>query len=135
MAQNTIGARLAADGLLFPDDELYDAGVREAVAAIAAAAAPDAVVCSDAAAVVAEYLSRERRPDITACSIARDGLPMPSPRGNETWVIAQQGHIYFENQLVIEQIARQQAPWLQLRVGGVPAADVYRLAYPSRRTP
>jgi len=125
LAQNTIGARLAQNGLLFPDDELYDAGVREAVDAIARVAPAGAVLCSDATAVVSEYLRRDGRTDITACSIARDGLPM-QPR--DTWVIAQEGHIYFENQLVIEQIARRYAPWLELRVGGFPAAVVYHLS-------
>ncbi len=125
LAQNTIGARVAEDGLLFPDDELYDGGVREAVEAIARVAPAGAVICSDATAVVEEYLRRDGRTDIAACSIARDGLPM-KPR--DTWVIAQEGHIYFENQLVIEQIARRYVPWLELRVGGFPAAAVYHLS-------
>src|SRR5581483_2057749 len=55
LARNTIGDRLGGPPL-FPDDELYDAGVREAVAEIAAVASPGSVVCSDATAVVAEYL-------------------------------------------------------------------------------
>lgn len=123
LAQNTIGARLTAAGPLFPDDEFYDAGVREAVAALALTASRGAVVCSDAAAVVEEYLARDGRTDVTACSIARDGLPM---RAVETWVIVQQGHVYFENQLVIDQLQRRFESLMQVQVGGYPAADVYR---------
>jgi len=122
LAQNVIGAALSPAGLLFPDDELYDAGVREAVEAIAAGAVPGAVVCSDATAVVAEYLARAGRLDMKACSIAHDGLP---PGTAETWVIAQEGHIYFENRDVIAQIRRRQSPWLDIRVGDVSAAQVF----------
>src|SRR5439155_5650562 len=75
LAQNVVGASLAPRGSLFPDDEMYDAGVGEAVAAIAAVAAPGASICSDATAVVSEYLARNGRHDATSCSIAHDGLP------------------------------------------------------------
>jgi hypothetical protein len=124
LAQNAIGASVASPGALFPDDELYDAGVREAVAAIASAAAPGAVVCSDAATVVAEYLARDGRTDVRSCSISHDGLPMT--RG-DTWIVAQPGHIYFENADVIAQIRRRTAPWLTIDIHGVAAADVFHV--------
>jgi hypothetical protein len=124
LAQNAIGAHLDEPGALFPDDEFYDAGIREAVAAIVRVAAPGAVVCGDATAVVAEYLARYGRPDMTACSIAHDGLPMQ--RG-DTWVVAQDGHLYFENAAVIEALRRRLKPWTEISVRGVPAVQVYRL--------
>jgi hypothetical protein len=124
LAQNIFGASFAARGALFPDDELYDAGVREAVAAIAQAAAPRAVVCSDAATVVAEYLARDGRPDVTSCSISHDGLPMAAA---DTWVLAQPGHVYFENAAVLAQLRRQSMPWLTVTIGDVTAADVFHV--------
>jgi hypothetical protein len=121
--QNAIGSRVAPRGSIFPDDELYDAGVREAVEAIAQAADRGAVICSDATTVVAEYLARSGRRDIVSCSLSHDGLPM-SPV--ETWVIVQESHTYFENALVIDALRRRGRPWFEARAGGVPAAQVFR---------
>lgn len=123
-AQNAAGRWLFHPGSVFPDDELHDAGVREAVAAIAADAAPGAVICSDATAVVEEYLERNGRTDIRACSTSHDGLPMTAA---DTWVIVQDGHIYFENVQVIEQLRRQTEPWRQIDAGGVRAAQVFHI--------
>ena len=121
LAQNIVGAKITAHGLLFPDDEFYDAGVREAVAEIVRVAGSGAVVCSDATAVVEEYLQRSGRFDMKACSIARDGLPM---RRVETWVIAQDGHRYFENEAVLDQLKRQFRPWRTVNVDGSTAASI-----------
>ena len=107
---------------MFPDDELYDAGVREAVEAIAAGAAPGAVVCSDAAVVVAEYLARDGRTDMRSCSMAHHGLPMTPV---ETWVIVQPGHLYFENVGVVEQLRARLRPWMDVPINGSSAAQVY----------
>ena len=122
MARNVIGERIGGPPI-FPDDELYDGGVREATALIAAAAAPGAVVCSDATAVVAEYLARDGRADVTSASIAHDGIPM---RPVETWVMVQDGHIYFENAATIDAIQRRLTPWSEIRVAGTAAVRVYR---------
>lgn len=123
LARNALGTRLFPPGWLFPDDEFYDAGVREATQAIARVAPPGAVVCSDATAVVSEYLSRAGRSDLRSCSVAHDGLP----GGADTWVIAQDGHTYFENAGVFDTLRRRQRPWLEVSVGGAVAAQVFHL--------
>jgi dolichyl-phosphate-mannose-protein mannosyltransferase len=124
LAQNTIGASLAAPASLFPDDELYDAGVREAVEAIARVAAPNAVICSDATAVVGEYLSRYGRADAIARSISHDGIPMQRA---DVWIVVQDGHRYFENAATIDALERRLTPWIQIHVNGISAVRVYRL--------
>jgi hypothetical protein len=124
LSQNAVGAWLGPPGARFPDDELYDAGVREAVDAIASAAAPGAVVCSDATTVVAEYLARRGRGDVRSCSISHDGLPM---KRVDTWVVAQPGHVYFENAGVIDGLRRASAPWLTVDVGGATAVEVFHV--------
>jgi hypothetical protein len=124
LAQNAIGAAVAPPATMFPDDELYDAGVREAVAAIAQTAAPGAVVCSDASTVVAEYLSRSGRDDVRSCSISHDGLPMTTV---DTWVVAQPGHVYFENADVLALVRQRSTPWLTVNAGGAVAVDVFHV--------
>jgi len=118
------GALVGPRGSLFPDDELYDAGVREAVAAVASQAAQGAVVCSDSVSVVAEYLREAGRTDLQSRSIAHDGLPMQPV---ETWVLVQDGHTYFENAGVIDQLRHRLRPWREIAAAGVPAVQVFRL--------
>jgi hypothetical protein len=124
LAQNAVGARLFGPVPLFPEDELFNAGIREAVTAISTVASPNAVVCSDAAATVREYLSAVARTDVRSCSIARDGLPM---RPADLWVLAQPGHVYYENADVLEQIKRTSAPWLRVEINGITAAELFHV--------
>src|SRR5258706_10341315 len=67
--QNAAGERLALPATVFPE-ETYDFGVREAVAAIAASAAPGAVIVSDASAVVAHYVKQSPRRDLRVASLS-----------------------------------------------------------------
>lgn len=120
--QNAISARLAPPGHWFPDDELYDTGVREAVDAIARVAKPGAVIASDASGVVADYVARTGRTDLRVWSLSHDGLPMTPV---QTWVIVQEGHIYYENQALIAQVRQRMRPWREFRVKGVIAAQIF----------
>jgi hypothetical protein len=129
LSQNAVGMAVAAPGYMFADDEFNDAGVREAVAAIARAAQPGAVIESDATTVVEEYLRQFGRPDLRALSLSRDGLPHAF---RETWVIVQDGHVYFENRLVLEQIRRTMTPWAEWRAAGAVAVQVFALFPPGR---
>ncbi len=125
LSMNSVAARLLPAGSLFPDDEFYDGGTREAVQKIAANALPGAVICSETPDVVDEYLRRSGRLDVHACAIARDGLPM---RTSETWVLVQQGHRYFENSATLDLVRAHERPWLDVPFGGVSAVQVYRLS-------
>ncbi len=121
--QNGIGARLAAPGTTFPE-ETYDYGVRESVAAIAAAAGPSAVIVTDAAAVAAHYVRADGRADLRVRSLSARGIP---PGQGDVWVIVQDGHLTFENELVVEELRRQDAAWMQVRAGAALAAQVFHL--------
>src|SRR5262249_2302320 len=112
--QNAIGARLDAPGSVFPE-ETYDYGVREAVAAITANAAPSAVIVSDAVGGVAYYLARSGRPDIAVRALSIAGLPAAA---RETWVIVQDEHMTFENRLVVERLRAREKPWIQFHAAG-----------------
>ncbi len=121
--QNGLASSFVSPGWLFPDDEFYDAGVREAVRDIAAVAKPGAVIASDATKVVQVYLERAGRTDIVAQSLSHQGLPMHAA---ETWVLAQDAHIYFENQSMITQLRARSAPVREYHVGGGVAVQVFR---------
>ncbi len=127
LSQNALGRALASPGYMFADDEFNDVDVREAVAAIARVAQPGAVVESDATTVVEEYLREFGRPDLHAMSLSRDGFPHPL---RETWIIAQEGHVYFENRLMLEQIRRTMTPWGEWKAGGAVAVQVFALFPP-----
>jgi hypothetical protein len=125
--QNAIGERLAPPAVTFPE-ETYDFGVREAVSAIAGAAAPAALIVSDAPDVVAHYLQGSSRPDLRVGSLSGGGIPS---RGPEVWVIVQDEHLTFENELLVWQL-RGTAPWLEIAAGNARAAQVFRIV---RRDP
>jgi len=122
--QNGIGARVDRAKSAFPE-ATYDYGVREAVETIAAASGPSATIVSDAPAVVAYYLRRDGRLDITARSLSAGGLTSGAA---ETWVIVQDEHTTFENRLLVEQLRTTGTPWKEYRVDGMVVAQVFRLA-------
>jgi hypothetical protein len=124
LTENAIGMALSAPGYMFTDDELNDVGVREAVRVVAAVAGSGATIASDASSVVEEYLKLEGRTDIQSVSLSRDGLPAPA---RETWVIAQDGHTYFENQALLDQLQRQ-PPFREWRAAGVVTARLFAMA-------
>ncbi len=123
--QNAIGRRLSAPGAMFPNDELYDIGVREAVEWISRRAAPGASIASDAPGVVAEYLRRYGRSDIEARSLSMAGLARPPV---QAWLLAQNSHACFESALIVEQVRRQR-PEFVYRVHGTAAVETYRLPW------
>jgi len=121
--QNGIGARQGAPAVTFPE-EAYDFGVREAVAAIVKSAEPSAFIVTDAAAVAAHYLDLSGRSDLRVRSLSADGIPY-GPR--EVWVIAQDEHTTFENQLVVQQLRQHMAPWREFHAADARAAQVFRI--------
>ena len=124
MFQNAIGARVNVEPRAFPE-ETYDFGVREAVATIAPAAKPSAVIVSDAPTVVEHYLRGHRRPDVRVLSLSAHGIPVGV---REAWVLVQDEHATFENWLVVEQLRARQKPWAQFHAGEALAVQVFRIA-------
>jgi 4-amino-4-deoxy-L-arabinose transferase-like glycosyltransferase len=124
--ENAIGTRVNAETPAF-SEETYDYGVREAVGAIAAVAAPEAVVVSDADSVVAHYLGELRRPDIGVASLSAHGLPRG---GRETWVIVQDEHLTFENQQLVAQLRARWRPWREIRIDDRLALQIFRMETP-----
>lgn len=128
LTENAVGRALFPPGYLFPDDEFDDVQVREAVNTIARVAEPGAVIASDASTVVDEYLQIAGRTDIRSLSLSHDRLPPPT---RETWVIAQDGHTYFENAAILD-VLKQQSPARVWRVDGVVSVRLYETSAGSR---
>src|SRR5438067_1525352 len=120
--QNGVGARIDPRGSAFPE-QTYDYGVREAAALIASAASPSAVVVTDAPAVASLYLQRDGRPDITVRGLSSHGVA----GAVETWVLTQDEHVTFENDLVVERLRATRQPWTQIRMGDLVALQVFRI--------
>jgi hypothetical protein len=123
--QNAIGRRLSTPGAMFPNDEIYDVGVRESVAWIARRAAPGASIASDAPGVVREYLRRFGRVDIEARFLSMQGIGRPPA---EAWVLVQNSHACFENIQMFEQL-RRRPPAFVYRVHGTAAVETYRMSW------
>lgn len=120
--QNPIGDRWSRNRLLFPHDELYDAGVREAVAYLAVAAPRRATVLSEAPGVVRTYLDRFGRADVASGALSSGRLPDAQA---SVWCLVQDGRIYFENRALIAALRQRRAPVHEVYVGGWRAVEVY----------
>jgi hypothetical protein len=120
--QNGIGRALAPPVRAFPE-EAYDYGVREAVGDIIRSAAPGAVIVSDASMVVEYYLRAAGREDLRAATLSSDSIQGPGER----WVLVQDSHIYFENEMQIAQLRQAFPPWREYRIRGTTVLQVFRL--------
>jgi hypothetical protein len=124
ISQNRIGAGQAPPATVYPE-EAYDYGVREAVAAITAAAGEGAAIVSDATMVVEYYVSQAGRHDLELRSLSQHGM---RPRG-EQWILVQDSHVYFENATLIDQLRRSQTPWREYRLGGTAVLQVFKVVF------
>jgi hypothetical protein len=122
--QNALAAQFTTPGAIFPDDEFYDAGVREAVTDLARVAQPGAVIASDATNVVQVYLDRTGRTDLRSVSLSQNRLS--TLKAPEIWVLAQDAHTYFENQATLGQLRARSAPTREYVVGGGVAVQVFQ---------
>ena len=107
----------------FPHCDYFDAGVREAVAAIAARSEPGAEVATETDWVVRYYADQARRTDLVDTAI----LPNTGClHGRTCYVIVQSGRRYWHNQAALDFLAKQK-PWTTVDVAGRQAIAVYRL--------
>ena len=100
--RNGIGERLAPAGATFPE-EAYDYGIREAVSAIAAVAAPWRRHRQRRAGVVAYYLEASGRPDLRVRSLSAEGLPRHQRRVRHRAA----EHLTFENRDTVTHLQRE----------------------------
>ena len=107
----------------FPHCDYFDAGVREAVAQIAARGEEGAEIATETGWVVRYYADQAHRTDLVDTSILPD---TGCVHGRTCYVIVQSGRHYWHNQAALELLAARK-PWTTVDVGGQHAVAVYRL--------
>jgi hypothetical protein len=119
---NALAPRAA--GYYFPHDELYDAGLREAIERVAETAPRGAVIAHETPGVVRYYLARYGREDLRSRVISDPSFD-PTAEPGPVYVILQRGRTYFENRDEMGRVRASFEPEHQVFIDGVPAAEVY----------
>lgn len=117
--RNAAGHALAPGVLWFAPDELYDAGLREATAAVAACAPAGARLLTDAPHAVSHYASRQARTDLLVLPLS-GSHPAPGD-----WIFVQDGRRYLESDALIAQ-ARGRPAAATVTLGPFTAVSVHR---------
>ena len=111
--------------MLFPQDDLYDAYMRDAMNEIAKRAAPDARVLSEIQNLASYYANRANRSDLRCLELSDpNDLKLIHPGD---FVIDARGRTYYSNQAVLMRLRAASKPAFNISVGQMPAADVYIL--------
>ncbi|MCS7157926.1 MAG: glycosyltransferase family 39 protein [Blastocatellia bacterium] len=123
---NRLGGGEAKRAYYFPHDEVYDAGMREAIAKIAARAPWGSRLGHDAPGVVWFYTRQFGRADLVGVELSSPAFTLTSD-SRPLYVIVQKGRRYFENQQWLDELARRHRPILEVRVAGVVTTRVYEI--------
>lgn len=109
----------------FPQDELSDIGLREAIQKICKDAPEGAAIAGEAKVVFEHYLRHCGRQDLRFLSLEdlpgeRQALRRP------VYVVVQDGRTYFENIKVVENVETHSQAATDIEIGGARAARLYR---------
>jgi hypothetical protein len=110
-------------GTLFPHDEVYDAGLREAIRVVCDTAPEGAAVLGDAPPVLRYYFERYGRSDLRVVPSFDPGA-RATVRG-PAYVVVQAGRRYFENAAFHDAAAASGRLVDEVRVGGAVSARVF----------
>ncbi len=124
---NELGGGEKRRAYYFPHDEVYDAGMREAIAFLAAHAPRGSRVGQDAPEVLRVYARRFGREDLVGIELSSPAFALVSEE-YPLYVIVQKGRRYFENQRWIEELKRHYRPILEIRIEGVVTTTVYEIS-------
>jgi predicted membrane-bound dolichyl-phosphate-mannose-protein mannosyltransferase len=122
---NIFGGGTARAGYYFPQDEFYDAGLREALAAIAHDARTGARVANETPALAAFYLQQARRPDLVSVSLSDPQTRAELAAGD--YIIAARGRRYHSNDALLSALSQTTMPVVRINLGPVPAVEAYAL--------
>lgn len=122
---NAIGGGSARAGYYFPQDEFYDAYMRDVITAIARQAAPGARVASELPTVASYYAQQLNRADLLCVELSDTSALEKLTAGD--FVIDGRGRTYFSNHQMLTRLRQASKPAFTIDVGRIPAADVYVL--------
>jgi 4-amino-4-deoxy-L-arabinose transferase-like glycosyltransferase len=105
----------------FPHCDYFDAGLREAMAWIAARAEPGARIASEVDWLVRYYVARDGRPDLVSSLI---GSERGCGQGGSCWVVTQAGRRYGHNAAALDRLERQE-PRYAVKVAGQDVVRIY----------
>jgi predicted membrane-bound dolichyl-phosphate-mannose-protein mannosyltransferase len=115
----------ARAGSIFPQDDFYDAYMRDVMSEIAKRARPGARVAGELPTVAAYYAQRANRPDLICVELSDPAeLEKLAP---EDFVVDARGRTYFSNQAMLLRLRQASRPAFTVALGTTPAADVYIL--------
>ena len=122
---SVLGGGPTKAGSYFPQDEFYDAYMRDAMAEMAKRARPNARVAGEIAAVATYYGQRANRPDLICVELSDPAELEKLTPGD--FVIDARGRTYFTNQAMLIRLRSASQPAFSVAVGGTQAADIYLL--------
>ena len=122
---NSIGGGTQWAGYYFPHDEFYDASMRDVLGEIATRARTGARVASESPSVATYYAERAQRPDLICVSLSDPEALKQLEAGD--FIIVARGRRYFSNDAIITALNDRATPIMELKLGAVPSAKVYKL--------
>jgi predicted membrane-bound dolichyl-phosphate-mannose-protein mannosyltransferase len=122
---NALGGGTERAGSFFPQDEFYDAYMRDAMGEIAKRAGPGARVASEIPTLATYYAQRANRSDLVCLEMSDPAAIQKLTLGD--FVIDARGRTYFSNQAMLTRLREATKPAFTIAVGATPAADVYAL--------
>ncbi len=122
---SSLGGGPAQAGLYFPQDEFYDAYMRDVMVELARRARPNARVANETSPLAAYYAQRANRSDLVCVDLSDPAELHKLSLGD--FVIDARGRTYLSNQEMLMRLRQSNQPVFTVAVGTTPAASVYVL--------
>jgi hypothetical protein len=119
------GGGRSKEGYYFPQDDFYDAGLRESIAYICANAPPNSIVIGNTPVVFQYYQKSFGRPDLEYRAMARRPLDLAS---KPVFILSQDYRQYVENLYILVFTKAELKPLFVTSVREIPSVELYYLS-------
>ncbi|PWT87547.1 MAG: hypothetical protein C5B54_12185 [Acidobacteria bacterium] len=123
---NSIGGGKSNAAFFFPQDELYEAGLRESYEFLAKHAEMNSNVATDAAGVFEYYTEKFQRTDLKMTFLADGKREKLSDQ--PVYALVHDGTRYFENDSIFNYLKNVEEPVAIIRVSKIPAVRIYKMS-------